>query len=130
MVLQITINTIVFTDEMWVEFGKPQHQHNVSSYCGTDWNTYVLYNKDKEGQPICLMFWGAITQGFRSSYHIWEPDIGEDKRSFQEIVNQENQVQQEQQILNQQQAQIIGTWQYVVLTRVNNDIENLNQMEG
>ncbi|RPA96404.1 hypothetical protein L873DRAFT_1694580, partial [Choiromyces venosus 120613-1] len=26
MVLQIAINTIVFTDEMWVEFNKPQHQ--------------------------------------------------------------------------------------------------------
>ena len=90
MALQIAINTIVFTDEMSVEFGKPWQQRNVSRYHGADRNTYAIHNKDKEHQPIHLMFWGAIIQGFKGPCHVWEEDTVEDKRTFQDIVDKEN----------------------------------------
>ena len=130
MALQIAINPIVFTDEMWVEFGKPRRQWNVSRYPGVDRNTYAIHNKDTEKRPIRLMFWGAIIQGFKGPCHVWEEDSVKDKRHFQEIMNEKNQIRHQRQEFNQQQAQVPTSWQYEALTNLNSMIENLNKEEG
>jgi len=76
------------------------------------------------------MFWDAIIQGFKGPCHVWEEDSVEDKRHFQEIVNEENQIRHQRQEFNQQQAQFPTSWQYEALTNLNSMIENLNKEEG
>ncbi|RPA91597.1 hypothetical protein L873DRAFT_1780844 [Choiromyces venosus 120613-1] len=130
MALQIAINTIVFMDEMWIEFNKPRCQRNISQYRGVDAHEYALHDYDNEKQPIQVMFWDAIILGEKGPYHIWEPDTVEEKGNYQQIVSEENQVQQERQQINQQQAHVPGTWQYKKLLTFNHNIDRINIEEG
>ncbi|RPA90329.1 hypothetical protein L873DRAFT_1795552 [Choiromyces venosus 120613-1] len=130
MAIHIAINIIIFTNEMWVEFNKPHCQWNVSQYRGINANENTLHNKDNEKQPICVMFWGAIVNGVKGPYHIWELETAEGKENYQQIVSKENQMYYEQQEFNHQQAQLPGTWQHGAFTIFNNNIKKLNIEEG
>jgi len=128
MALQITVNAIVFTDEMWVEFNKPRCRRNVSRYRGVNSNEYAIHNS--ESQPIRIMFWGAIILDGHLPFHIWEQDTSEDKVYFQRIVDGENEARMVQQEFDQQQAVLPGTWQYEELMDFNNGIDQINMEEG
>ena len=128
--LQIAVNTIVFTDEMWVEFGKPRRQRNVSRYRGVYRHQYAIHDKDREKQPIRIMFWDAIRFGSKEPCHVWEQDTLEDQGQFQHIVNQENQTNRERQEVNCQQATIPGTWQHQARAEFNDNIQRTNEEEG
>ncbi|RPB04652.1 hypothetical protein L873DRAFT_1786137 [Choiromyces venosus 120613-1] len=119
MALQIAINTVVFMDEMWIEFNKLRYAHEDA-----------LHDHDNEKQPIRVMFWDAIILGEKGPYHIWEPDMVEEKENYQQIVSEENQVQQERQQINQQQAHVPGIWQYEKLLTFNHNIDRINIEEG
>lgn len=63
MALQIAINTIVFTDEMWVEFNSTRRKHgNVLRVVGEDRYKWAIHDRNDEN-TIRLMFWRAITFG-------------------------------------------------------------------
>lgn len=63
MALHIAIHTIVFTDEMWVEFNSPRGKHgNVSRVVGEDPYKWAIHEWNDES-TIHIMFWGAICLG-------------------------------------------------------------------
>jgi len=61
MPLQIAINTIVFTDEIWVEFNITRRKHgNVLCVVGEDRYKWAIHDRHDEN-TIRLIFWEAIT---------------------------------------------------------------------
>lgn len=132
MALNIAMNTIVFTDEMWVEFNpKPrQHWQNVSRVRGENLYQWALHNKNKDCNPIRVMFLGAIATGIKGLFHVWEQDSVEDRNRYDEIVVRENANRRIRQRENQQQANSSCRWQHRALQEVNTNIERQNVEEG
>jgi len=63
MALHVAIHTIVFTDEMWVEFNSSQRKKgNVSRVVGEDPYKWAIHDRNDEN-TIRVMFWGAIVLG-------------------------------------------------------------------
>ena len=100
MALHIAIHSIVFTDEMWVEFNSARRQTHVSRIRGADPFRWTIHNKNSDA-TIRVMFWGAIVIGHRGPYHIWEKDMEEDKKHFAAVVAEENAIRLQEVQYNQ-----------------------------
>lgn len=68
--------------------------------------------------------------GQRGPYHIWEQETEADQERHKAIIDEENCISLERQAINHAQAAILGTWQYLALEEINENIEQQNKREG